>query len=159
MLTDDELQAIADKYVRTELSEWKLWDIRPNLMFTIPNPAGAYFKPRIYNWVPELDDNARKDLTEPLAQGFFIHRETGDTRIISEGDIGGAHWSIDWGNVPNPWETEVKPEHIRYVLTGAIHPNSYDPSSGALRLTPDEIEIIAYEYVQSVLPGCVAIGV
>ncbi len=149
MLSDEQLQAIADEYVRSELLEWELWDIRANLAFATSNPPGAYFKPRIHNWVPELDDKATMDLTEPIEHGFFVYRGTGDKRIITGSDIGGARWSIDWGNDPKYWEVDIKPEHIRYILTGAIHPNSYDPSSGPPRLTSYELDIIASDYINS----------
>jgi len=160
MLTDAELQAIAEEYVHARIPSCEA-----KRVCVVDNPSGVYFELRERH--PREDfEQAPDDLCEwrlsregvPKGirstkedenRGFFIHRETGDMRVILDLELGGAHWSIDWGSVPDPLQVKTKPEHIRYVLTGAVHPNSYDPSFGPPRLTDHELHVIASEYINS----------
>ena len=166
MLSDQKIQAIASDYVHERM---------PSCMvlrcFELDDPPGVYWRPSDILYMaptsePCWGEAATREMMEwkqggdstvggardQEKDGFFIYRETGDTRVISRGATGRARFAIDWGNVPDYQEAEIKPEHIRYILTGAIHPNSHDPSPGSPRLTDYELYVIAEKYIGSETP-------
>jgi len=97
MLTDAELQAIADEYVRAESPEWvAVWEVPLN------HPSSVYFSHRHRDWVGEPRS---LDSSEPRAlgsAGFFIYRENGTIEEFGSGLFAPAMQKLGFQMVGTP---------------------------------------------------------
>jgi len=108
MLTDEELQAIADEYVRS-LPQWESHDIRAERSFTMHDPPGAYFTTNPRRFVQTNSHVATaSDIAEARSNGIFIYRESGTVRQFKLRDL-------------NTLGVEC-PDDIRHLLTGPVTP-------------------------------------
>ncbi len=110
MLTDDELQAIADEAARLKLFGRPLPELVGEPFFGLDNPAGIHFRIR---------DTGEQSITlggfrggYVAAAGFFVYRASGAVRAFHQDEFGpGMH-------VPNNRD-ELK-QHVQRILRG--HP-------------------------------------
>lgn len=129
MLTDAELQAIADQYLHREL-RWQA-DVRAVPRVDLDEPAGIWFLPEYRS---DVSPEEMAPVSVGLAFGFFIARDTGEVIRIVSSDcprsvavdeltsyaLGSVAMEVQWGpaEYPTPPETLVR-EALRNRLTGA----------------------------------------
>ena len=124
MLTDDELQAIADEHVRAQLPEWAA-----DKWAELDRPARAYFLYRQRDWVGKLPFEIDSDEPRYIgphgylgyrnrdgatclvgSTGFLVHREDGTIEELGSGLVAPAMLRLGyslWAPPPD-WARLVK---------------------------------------------------
>ncbi len=128
MLTDAELQAIADEYVaNTERPYSTGREVLVERVFNLTKPPGTYFilvpqknspqtQPGILQGEPIEETLAymapvSNPEVNPLGEGFFVFRDTGDVQAFSSTEFHDARHQIgNPGYAPTPGQVE-------YILT------------------------------------------
>ena len=107
MLTDDELQAIADEFA-SKLPDSESHDIRAEWAFTMHDPPGAYFTMNPRRTLSIRRFAAYRNIPEARSNGIFVYRESGTVRQFKLRDL-------------NTLGVECA-DDIRHLLTGPITP-------------------------------------
>ncbi len=119
---DYDLQDMADEYVRSELPQWESFDIHADWTFTLHDPPGAYFTLNPRSFKPSPHPAAYRNIPEAKSMGVFINRENGEVRHFTIREV---EDSISSPETPeaDPPDWGAKPDHIRYILSGAGTPH------------------------------------
>jgi hypothetical protein len=110
MLTDAELQAIADEYVRS-LPDWEEMGIHAVRICTLHDPPGECFRSAVS--IPPERTGPTAYTAAPagaLSDLFFIYRESGLVRRLELRPAWSAPPGIEFESA----------DHIRWILAGAV---------------------------------------